>query len=113
MLTYVLATLQDLIRYCALIRGCHKQGLKCLHAATSKIRGPFSYTLIIDLFSLYVLFSQYRSCDNTPDIFFFQILSHSCVYELIIDKRQRVNTTYKLKRFIIIASVMFSFFWNY
>ena len=27
----------------------------------------------IDLFSLYVLFSQYRSCDNTLENCFFQI----------------------------------------
>ena len=31
----------------------------------------------IDLFSLYVLFSQYRSCDNTLENCFFQISSHS------------------------------------
>ena len=29
----------------------------------------------IDLFSLYVLFSQYRSCDNTLENYFFLITS--------------------------------------
>ena len=44
----------------------------------------------IDLFSLYVLFSQYRSCDNTLENFFFQISSYSLAY-LHIMKRQRVK----------------------
>ena len=38
----------------------------------------------IDLFSLYVLFSQYRSCDNTLENSFFQISSYSRAYEPII-----------------------------
>ena len=36
---------------------------------------------VIDLFSLFILFSQCRSCDNTPEnCFFQQILSYSRVY---------------------------------
>ena len=38
------------------------------------------HTFTIALFSLYVLFSYYRSCDNTLENCFFQISSHSRVY---------------------------------
>ena len=38
----------------------------------------------IELFSLYVLFSQYRSCDNTLGNRFFQISSYSCTFLRII-----------------------------
>ena len=38
----------------------------------------------IDLFSLYVLFSQYMSCDNTLENCFFQILSNSRAYLRVI-----------------------------
>ena len=38
----------------------------------------------VDLFSLYVLFSQYRSRDNTLENRFFQISSYSCAYLHII-----------------------------
>ena len=37
-------------------------------------------TSLIDLLSLYVLFSQYRSCDNTLENCFFQISSCSRAY---------------------------------
>ena len=40
--------------------------------------------LPIDLFSLYILFSQYRSCDNTPENCFFQISFYSRAYVRII-----------------------------
>ena len=40
--------------------------------------------MIIHLFSLYVLFSQYRSCDNTLGNRFFQISSYSRAYLRII-----------------------------
>ena len=62
-------------------------------------------TSLIDLFSLYVLFSQYRSCDNTLENCFFQISSCSRAY--VRAKWQSVkfpwdlyweNKTYKLKR---------------
>ena len=64
-------------------------------------------TSLTDLFSLYVLFSQYRSCDNTLENCFFQISSCSRAY--VRTKRQSVkfpwdlyweNKTYKLKRSI-------------
>ena len=64
-------------------------------------------TSLTDLFSLYVLFPQYRSRDNTLENCFFQISSCSCAY--VLTKRQRVkfpwdlyweNKTYKLKRSI-------------
>ena len=65
----------------------------------------------IDLFSLHVLFSQYRSCDNTLENCLFQIYSsYSCAYVRIIYEQQRVkflsdlyweNKTYKLKRSIL------------
>ena len=38
----------------------------------------------IDLFSLYVLFSQYMSCDNTLENCFFQISSYSRAYLRVI-----------------------------
>ena len=40
----------------------------------------YDLTRPINLFSLYVLFSQYRSCDNTLENCFFQILSYSRAY---------------------------------
>ena len=43
----------------------------------------------IDLFSLYVLFSQYRSSDNTRENCFFQILSYSRAYLLIIYEKTK------------------------
>ena len=64
-------------------------------------------TSLTDLFSLYVLFSQYRSFDNTLENCFFQISSCSRAY--VRTKRQSVNfpwdfyrknKTYKLKRSI-------------
>ena len=64
-------------------------------------------TSLIDLFSLYVLFSQYRSCDNTLENCFCQI--SSCLRAYVRTKRQSVkfpcdlyweNKTYKLKRSI-------------
>ena len=41
-----------------------------------------------DLFSLYVLFSQYRSCDITLENCFFQISSHLRAYLRIIYEKQ-------------------------
>ena len=38
----------------------------------------------IDLFSLYVLFSQYMSCENTLENCFFQISSYSRAYLRVI-----------------------------
>ena len=46
-------------------------------------------TSLTDLFSLYVLFSQYRSCDNTLENCFFQISSCSRAY--VHTKRQSVK----------------------
>ena len=65
-------------------------------------------TSLIDLFSLYVLFSQYRPRDNTLENSFFQISSCSRAY--VRTTRQSVkfpcdvyseNKTYKLKRCIV------------
>ena len=39
---------------------------------------------LIDLFSLYVLFSQYRSCDNTLENCSSQISSYSRAYLCVI-----------------------------
>ena len=77
----------------------------------TNLRLPFDViwclTSLIDLFSLYVLFSQYRSCDNTLENCFFQISSCSRAY--VRTKRQSVKfpwdlyweiKTYKLKRSI-------------
>ena len=46
-------------------------------------------TSLIDLFNLYVLFSQYRSCNNTLENCFFQISSCSRAY--VRTKRQSVK----------------------
>ena len=43
----------------------------------------------IDLFSLYVLFSQYRSSDNTLENCFFQISSYSRAYVRIIYEKTK------------------------
>ena len=77
----------------------------------TNLRLPFdvtsSLTSLIDLFSLYVLFSQYRSCKNSLENCFFQISSCSRAY--VRTKRQSVkfpcdlyweNKTYKLQRSI-------------
>ena len=63
-----------------------------------------------DLFSLYVLFDQYRSCDDTLEKCFFQISYYSRAYVSIIYEKQKGqippgtsiggNKTYKLKRSI-------------
>ena len=45
--------------------------------------------LPIDLFSLYVLFSQNRSCDNTLENCFFQIPSYSRAYVRIIQEKTK------------------------
>ena len=42
------------------------------------------FLVIIYLFSLYVLFSQYRSCDNTLENCFFQITPYPRAYLRII-----------------------------
>ena len=73
----------------------------------TNLRLPFDVTWcltsLIDLFSLYVLFSQYRSCDNSLENCFFQISSCSRAYvqsvkfpwDLWVEYK-----TYKLKRSI-------------
>ena len=45
----------------------------------------------IDLFSLYILFSQYRSCDNTLEDCFFQISSYLRAYVSICTHLQMYN----------------------
>ena len=50
---------------------------------------PFIYSFTIDLFSLYVLFSWCRSCDNTQGNCFFQISSYSHAYLRIIYERTK------------------------
>ena len=65
--------------------------------------------LPIDPFSLYVLFSLYRSCDNTLKYCFVQILSYSRAYLCIICKKTKgkfprnlywENKKYKVNRSI-------------
>ena len=43
----------------------------------------------IDLFSLYILFSQYRSCDDTLEKCFFQTLSYSYAYQCTIYEKTK------------------------
>ena len=43
----------------------------------------------MNLFTLYVLFSQYRSCDNTLEKCFFQISSYSRAYLRIIHEKTK------------------------
>ena len=43
----------------------------------------------INLFSLYVFFSQYMSCDNTLENCFIQILSYSPAYLRIIYEKTK------------------------
>ena len=45
--------------------------------------------MIIHLFSLHVLFSQYRSCDNTLGNRFFQISFYSRAYLRIIYEKTK------------------------
>ena len=78
------------------------------NGAHAHYREPVPFTSLTDLFSLYVLFSQYRSFDNTLENCFFQISSCSRAY--VRTKRQSVKfpwdlcvreyKTYKLKRSI-------------
>ena len=63
--------------------------------------------LPIDLFGLYVLFSQNRSCDYTLEKCFFQISSYSRTYVRTHNSRKNkkssspgTSKTYKLKRSI-------------
>ena len=61
------------------------------HMAGSAILGVYwiSRRYEIDLFSLYVLFSQYRSCDNTLKNCVFQISSCSRAYVRIIYEKTK------------------------
>ena len=77
------------------------------NGAHAHYREPVPLTSLTDLFSLYVLFSQYRSFDNTLENCFFQISSCSRAY--VRTKRQSVKfscdlycekKTIKLKRSI-------------
>ena len=64
----------------------------------------------IDLFSLNVLFSQYRSCDNTPrELFLSNFFLFTCIstHNLLKDNESSAlgtscgkKKTYKLKRFL-------------
>ena len=72
---------------------------------------------LIDLFSLFVLFSQHRSPENPPGNCFFQISSYSREYLRIIYEKTKGqvplgplsgNKTYKLKRFIKSPKKVFS-----
>ena len=38
----------------------------------------------IDLFRLYILFSQYRSCDDTQEIWSFVLQTYSCLHVLFL-----------------------------
>ena len=64
----------------------------------TNLRLPFDVkgclTSVIDLFSLYVLFSQYRSRDNTLENCFLQISSCSRAY--VHTKRQSVKFPWDL-----------------
>ena len=72
--------------------------------------------MAIDLFSLYVLFSQYRSCVNTLENYFFQVLFYSLAYVCIIYEKIRVkfpwdfywdSKTYKVKRSTVTSQYFF------
>ena len=78
-----------------------KRQVQCKRETWSRgrnLRLPFDViwclTSLIDLFSLYVLFSQYRSCDNTLENCFFQISSCSRAY--VRTKRQSVKFPWDL-----------------
>ena len=60
--------------------------LSCQYRKNSVVLLQFLYCFYvqIDLFSFYILFSQYRSCDDTLENCFFQTLSYSCTYQRII-----------------------------
>ena len=87
------------------LRACKARALRARKTLTPRFT-DFS----IDLFRLYVLFSQYRSCDNTLENFFFKFrLIHVHIYAQFM-KRPRVmfpwdlyweNKIYKLKRSIL------------
>ena len=71
---------------------------------------------LIALFSLYVLFSQYRSSDNTLENCFSQISSYSRAYLRVIYEKTKSqvppdpyweNNKYKLKRSIMTSEVSF------
>ena len=59
------------------------------NGAHAHYREPVPLTSLTDLFSLYVLFSQYRSFDNTLKNCFFQ--SSSCSRAYVRAKRQSVK----------------------
>ena len=68
----------------------------------------------IDLLSLYVLFSEYRSCDNTLEKF-LSISFYSWAYVRIIYEKTKGqvplgpllgNKTYKLKRSIVMVLLL-------
>ena len=46
----------------------------------------------MELFSLHVLFFQYRSCDNTLENYFFQISSYSRSYNYLRINYEKTST---------------------
>ena len=65
--------------------------LSCQYGKNSVVWHQFLYCFYmqIDLFSLYILFSQYRSCDDTLENYFFQTSSYSCAYQRIIYEKKK------------------------
>ena len=60
------------------------------HIGGRRVLSPLGHACSpIDLFSLYILFSQNRSCDNTPKNCFFQISSYSRAFVRIIYEKTK------------------------
>ena len=60
------------------------------HIGGRRVLSPLGHPCSpIDLFSLYILFSQKRSCDNTPKNCFFQISSYSRSFVRIIYEKTK------------------------
>ena len=62
----------------------------------------------VDLFSLYVLFSQYRSRDNTLENCFFQISFCSHVYVRIIYEKRKGQVPLEAN---ILAKILCLYVW--
>ena len=60
----------------------------------SKVSSFFhDYMCVIDLFNLPILFSQYKSCNDTKESIFFQSWTFSCSHAVFLKDSTKVQTS--------------------
>ena len=58
---------------------------------------------LIDLFRLSILFSQYRSCDDTQESIFFLSWTFSCSQAIFLMNTTKVQTSYRYRHMIFVG----------